>query len=1605
MALSFVSVKKPSPRLIDYVVFVGKRHPSRHGQPVSQPELLRVYPPQNHDDFALPSDVIFFCQPEGCYNTSSTSFVTDPRHSEGRSPQNIKMECFTFMLTDKESNTARFGVCLNFLRPIGRRKSNYIAEVTRRRIASFKSKLQQPILKIENNRIRSCDNLSDSSSSDDSLQGGCHHLDRPERPYTHTLTSICLVSRYQFCKKFQRCLQFLYTLIQKLHEGCKPRYSGRQTVWSVLTGAIESAEIPAVRKSVEEIDTWILRLLSIPAPVFGRTAIHAYLQPPDLAKPIIFALPDKHRFSLVDYPLHLPLSLLGIEKFIKVFFSLLLEQKIVLESSHHERLTTCVMSFTALCYPLQYLFTVIPLLPSSLKGAEQLLQAPSPYIIGIPRNFRDSRPSLQLPKDVLLVDLDTQELYGQGAQDPVPKLPAAVEKQLVSHLNKALAGLRGLRDETSGVGVSRKDKITSKSHSLNLELNSPDFLFPDLDEDSLNVAIRVAMVRFFKSPYLLGGFTDHTRTVRLYPRPVVAFQYERFMKSRPDPAPFTIVLARTQAVEYFAEWSLMPDNLVYQKIGDDVFRPSEIGDKDQWFSDDLMIVPFQLWTERFDRGLLRPVVELLSSTPHQGCWSASKQLKVNDSSSATTFSASVSCEIGISSDSETPTDVGGSTDDDQANSDEKTFSDVESGDDDSMKHQASPLHKEDLFSSLALSTSEVVEYMQVGKELPPSLRPYYSPPASLVIPGTESPSSSAKLSSAYLDSSFSSRLLKRTTQSSASTPSHLHASTPTPTSDGGETRALNFNSPERQHDFDPGTSVKKASVAKLSVSSSESTSQAPPPSQPRTSMSTLGTIFDSWFVDGRRTSDDANDLAGRKQRAEMEVSENERFISGCVSGVQKGNQPGVFSRRRLQRLMEDESYRNMALAVANKNVGNPVPEGQHHISDVFLTSWDQFKAYVWLFIQIGVGVRQSFCPMTSTFVDSRGDIISPVGLAHALRELFTSQSEKERLLRGGICSAFGLLEMAHTHCHLLPKRRTQTLQANRKTQPPVSLSVPNSPKVRSGEISGNVSSEEDSWNMSLAPLPESDASCRGSEQDNESIAESEAAFNVIDPQNPDASPLLTNASSSSSFNQMQNEDEGTHDPASSGGFSENTLEDLMLLPPYKSAESLGYRFRHGHLFQMAANVAPTVGTPPPSCVSVPALRKSLAAQRRTSRAELISTPTTDQAYTRTPSPHTPEGENEINHDHQRPKIGQTYLFEEAMINATSSKLWTNMQFWEDLFLDTVAQERCLLGMDFDPIEFFEHYSQLSPIDKKRLELDEDALLAGVMHNLIAFMVMARIPPDRIRLKIRRLLAKSHIGLHYTQKITQLLDCLEWLRGNDIDLLPIASRQFLPETFSVILVAEGDSEALIMEIYSDFLLIRSLNGDTVCRWWFDQIINVTHSPQTNVVCFQTRVDKTRERFIFTASNTRLLFTSIASAMGRVRSKVVQGQIIQKLGGRVDVVDVETGDRGQIHLGPNGFQLLFGDKSKLIPLDQVKKCKVANEDTFSFVVAGHGDSDVVWNFKTDLATILLNQWERLISVALVKKPLTIMSGAATPTSQSRAPSFSNLGAYDRQTRIPT
>ena len=56
------------------------------------------------------------------------------------------------------------------------------------------------------------------------------------------------------------------------------------------------------------------------------------------------------------------------------------------------------------------------------------------------------------------------------------------------------------------------------------------------DVDSVDVAARVAFVKFFNSANVLANFPEHTRTLRLYPRPVVAFQTNSFLRSRSEPS-------------------------------------------------------------------------------------------------------------------------------------------------------------------------------------------------------------------------------------------------------------------------------------------------------------------------------------------------------------------------------------------------------------------------------------------------------------------------------------------------------------------------------------------------------------------------------------------------------------------------------------------------------------------------------------------------------------------------------------------------------------------------------------------------------------------------------------------------------------------------------------------------------------------------------------------------------------------------------------------------------------------------------------------------------------------------------------------------------------
>lgn len=96
---------------------------------------------------------------------------------------------------------------------------------------------------------------------------------------------------------------------------------------------------------------------------------------------------------------------------------------------------------------------------------------------------------------------------------------------------------------------------------------------------------------------MLANFAEHTRTLRLYPRPVVAFQINSFLRSRPRASLFLNRFARTQAVEFLAEWSLTPTNLAFLRVQTGMLDPTQVGDKSKWFANTLTPIRFSVWDD------------------------------------------------------------------------------------------------------------------------------------------------------------------------------------------------------------------------------------------------------------------------------------------------------------------------------------------------------------------------------------------------------------------------------------------------------------------------------------------------------------------------------------------------------------------------------------------------------------------------------------------------------------------------------------------------------------------------------------------------------------------------------------------------------------------------------------------------------------------------------------------------------------------------------------------------------------------------------------------------------------------------------------------------
>lgn len=103
----------------------------------------------------------------------------------------------------------------------------------------------------------------------------------------------------------------------------------RDTMWRIFTGSLLVEEkSSALLHDLREIEAWIYRLLRSPVPVSGQKRVDVEVLPQELQPALTFALPDPSRFTLVDFPLHLPLELLGVDACLQVLTCILLEHKV-----------------------------------------------------------------------------------------------------------------------------------------------------------------------------------------------------------------------------------------------------------------------------------------------------------------------------------------------------------------------------------------------------------------------------------------------------------------------------------------------------------------------------------------------------------------------------------------------------------------------------------------------------------------------------------------------------------------------------------------------------------------------------------------------------------------------------------------------------------------------------------------------------------------------------------------------------------------------------------------------------------------------------------------------------------------------------------------------------------------------------------------------------------------------------------------------------------------------------------------------------------------------------------------------------------------------------
>ncbi|CAI2730997.1 unnamed protein product [Schistosoma spindalis] len=1651
------SMSNICPRLIDYFVLVGSRLPG-NANSVQSPEILCRFPPTNHKDFPLPTDVSFFCQPEGCINTSSNTFPIKPLDNNR---DGIKSMTFLFSLTDKDSSKTRYGICTNFFRPVNFESVN--------KTTYPNSKEGTHLGGVSGNGPVSC---SDESMQDKSLPFG--KLKNANSVYS--LTSICLITHYPFATTFARLVQCVHAILKKLHKLSKPSCVESPDIWDVLTSNVTLSCSNPVVESTLQFQSWILRLLSAPAPIPGCTCVYLSVQPQILGSPLCFALPDQSRLPLVDFPVNLPFEIMGIRKTFRLIMCLLLEQKVVLQSADYNKLSLTILSLVALLYPLQYMFPVIPLLPACMPDAEQLLLAPTPYLIGVPTAFYTARKIFRMPKDVWLADLDTCELSYPMVVDEIPELPEIESNILINHLRKLLHEFSSSSHIDLDLDDSSKHWPVSVARTTAYELSKFDPLLYTLTKDSVDVGIRVSMILFFNTNNILGGFTNHIRTLRLFPRPVVAFQYESFMKSRPKPCLFTSMLAKTQAVEYFAESSICALNEAYQRICSGVYSTELIGDKLYWYKNQLQPVDFDCWDKLIDYTNVTA-----TNTPISNQSSPKFKLSLSNSNQSILFQAFELAKHIINR--RCSGDISTEIDTDSINNDTNNLSiDAQTNDligmfktysDDSDSNHS----YESVVSNRKISNKmEDCILVQANKPLPDCLTEFYTPPTELVY-SKEPSTTRCSLSLGNADitlSNFWSQSSVITSDSSGKIKRNINEqlintntgiqSLGVPNSESGTlTRSSSISSKRSTNDTLHLVSRLSSSIFVGNGNDSKKNSTVTSNSFGDDNLSwdtSVTLLFGDLLKSSRLRSVAFKDVPLSALQMHKRRLENERTIIDLSKSIKQGRIPNIFSRNQINTLLHDENYRNLLIARINDNLSKDVLPNQLHIDDVPIQQWDQYKALLWTLKQMINGLEYSFrpdivFPTTNQYDRITRDKSPSSNISNPLNNSSWLSYSTGILKSGGLASAFMLMEVAHTHFYRLPNRTGHT--DNNHDEKFVWNSMPTTPTTESrSPISARrlVGNDFSSFRYQNNRLDLSDCESysengsklelfrgRGRHQfTNVIVTMSEPSSDREDNEQIQLKPIFKSDStdiikhniqplnntkhntinightgSCITMNQHNNDCEKFDKLFASDAKLHESMSKLKLhhdhvndtnddnipsdyvpeLPNRKSQRSFGYRYYQSHLILTDSSIISnssdntnnhtpcTIFTSSFNTYTPPAvycsdikfhfndiefnnntINNQHQQQRKQSEYPIY------KLIMLIPTPSPPNLSSIITISSSKiKKVPWTYLYEDIFDNEWyKSKLLNNLQFWEDSFLDTVAQERDILGMDFRPKELLLKYQNASLLKRKQMELEEDYLLVNIMHNMIAFMLMANVDRLSIRKKLQRLLAKSHTGLHYSRKINDLLNSLNYLNGNDIDLNVAQSRFIVQRSHEAYRGSDDSGELIFLEVCSDYLLIRNLSGRILERLWYDQVINLTYRSHSHILCITRQILDHSQMDLFYTRKSRLVYQQIKESMKNISVESSHGILNGDLNGEINATNLDNNQPGTISILPDGFVIKFGDEQKFIKLHNIKRCCTIKSEIFTIDVYDQEKKAMItYRFQTDMTTHLFQNFVSLFSMS--------------------------------------